>query len=1223
MQKAHRWVLLAAAIAALGRAGGSAAETEHKHPVAVIPYAATKPVIDGKVDDAEWQGAFSQRALQTTGKQISARQTRVWMMWDEENLYLAMRDPLRPGERLRQSQRRDRGPDPSLVADDCYEIWISADATDPISGDRHCSTQFLANFLGARYDALVHPGFGSSLTKNPGIIVVAGHRPNTPGYGNAAEITYDSGWEPKSRITEKNEWEMELVIPRASLGRTKGKFHDGLRLRTLFARNYQRPAERNSFEGASFFPDISTHTEFVMSKTAPALHLLGVGNAAADKIGLRLAAFGQADAKISWRYASDAVTKDGTAKVGKGVLAEVVNLPDLDAPGDGNGKVRITVTDAGGATLLDWQALRAFAPLHKEEIKDRGDALNLGFTFNPVRDYVRVFGDFTKYDNRGAIKEIVITVSDAAGKEVKRAKAAIDADAYAKAVLHFENLALGAYTVRLECLDKDGKVIAGKDGSFAKEDLAQKYEWWKTTRGSIEKVVSPWTPVTLKGNTLGVWGREMEIGAAGIPARVSTQGKEILAAPGRLVATFADGKELTAEGVKTQTRFDQDHRKIVEVASKLGDMAITSEVRAEFDGLYKVTLTLTPKQRVGVKKLTIVLPYREAMAENLHAATTGIRSGFFSGFTPKGPATGAGNSGRVWDCRALGDKTMRVGSFIPYIWLGSTTGGLCWFADSDEGWIPNDETPAIEIRRNTDGQVDLVLNLISSEATLDAPRTITFAVQASPVKPMHKGWREDPWWAGDTFRSYAHDQALQASSPWIKHNMVPRGKTMVEEQHVAGRFAIPYFVHTRLPWWYTYVVREAKDNITAEWTMRSSSYASEAMCYGGSLNDYMVHYWSRFAELCGIDGCYLDNVTPYPCDRIDWGRGYRLPDGRIQPAFQMFGTREYLLRLRAAFLEQRRACKIVLHTSNHMIVPWVGAADIAYDGAQHAIFPRMKQDFMDLWPLERLRLATPGQWGTAVNFMHNYHAVEGWLRGSGAQWDAPVNSMHEHQGDWEDADLHRAMRAYFAAVMLHDALPTGNHNGHAQNLIAMRRQFGIGAEDVKFLPYWDQTGLHADGNDIKLAGWQRRGKLLLLVANFGEKQTATVTLDLAKLGWSGAKLLVADAERGYKQIGSQRVAKTQAEIEADRKAWDAGEGSRIAKAKEAYERQAADAKKAGKPAPATPDLAPAPFKPNPYRNESGELWSGDAAPEPQLKGQTIIVPVERHNFRLMVVEEKK
>jgi len=63
-----------------------AAETEYQHPVAVIPYAWAKPTIDGKVDDAEWQGAFSQRALQTTGRTISSRQARFWVMWDEENL---------------------------------------------------------------------------------------------------------------------------------------------------------------------------------------------------------------------------------------------------------------------------------------------------------------------------------------------------------------------------------------------------------------------------------------------------------------------------------------------------------------------------------------------------------------------------------------------------------------------------------------------------------------------------------------------------------------------------------------------------------------------------------------------------------------------------------------------------------------------------------------------------------------------------------------------------------------------------------------------------------------------------------------------------------------------------------------------------------------------------------------------------------------------------------
>ncbi|MBM3880832.1 MAG: hypothetical protein FJ387_14130 [Verrucomicrobia bacterium] len=1100
MKKKHAIAMLALAASC---AASLAAETEYKHPVAVIPYAATKPVIDGKVDDAEWQGAFSQRALRTTGGQISSRQARFWMMWDEENLYIAMRDPLRPGERPIQVHRgRPSGTDLDIIFDDCYEIWVSVGATDTLTGQPNCSAQFLGNFSGGRYDAIHQPAVGNSRTSS-----------------------YDTNWEPKSRLTDKNEWEMELVIPRASLGTTKGPFHDGMRFRTLIARNYKRPWEQCSFEGTSSFSVIDTHSEFVMSKTAPALHLLGVGDAAAGKVGIHLAALGQTDAKIAWRYASEAVIKEGTAEVKKGTLGEVVNLPELDTPGDGKGKVRITVTGAGGATLLDWQTQRAFGAIPTETIADRGDVLNLGITFNPVRDYARVFGDFINYDNRAAIKEIVILVRDAAGKEIKRAKTAIDADAYAKGVLHFDNLPMGAYTVRLECLAKDGKVLAGRDSTFAKEDLAQKYQWWNTPRGSIEKVVSPWTPVTLKGSTLGVWGREMEIGAAGIPARVSTQGKEILAAPGRLVATLTDGKQVTAEGVKTKTRFDQDHRKIVAVESKLGEIAVSSEVRAEFDGMYKVTMTLTPKGPVAVKDLKLVLPYREAMGEYVHAVTAEIRSGYYYGFTPAG-------TGRVWDCRTLGDKTMKVGSFIPYVWLGSTKGGLCWFADSDEGWMPNDEVPAIEIQRNRAGEVDLVFNLVSAAATLDAPRTITFALQASPVKAMPPRWREENWWCGDTFRQYAHDQNLIfASTPFVVPAYAEKAKEIVAAQHKAGRPAVPYFIHSVLP---GYLVPEL-GVLAEEWQTPYGSYGSKALCYRGSFVDYMIHNWSKWAEEYGIDGYYIDNMVPMQCDNHEHGCGYRLPDGRIQPTFQMFGTREYFLRSRTAFLEKRPKSMMVIHMTNCEILPWVGAADLTYDGEHHVIYPEMKKDFMDFWSLERMRVNFPGQWGVPVDF------------------------MHEYQGQWAAADMYRAKRAYYATVMLHDALPYGNHNGYAGNLIAQRKAFGIGEDDVKFLAYWDETGLKAKGDDIKLAGWQRPGKLLLLVANFGEKHTAQVALDLDKLGWRGATLAVSDPEQG----------------------------------------QSLSVHGHGGPATVTHD-----------------------APAPQLDGATLTVPVERHNYRLLIIEKK-
>jgi hypothetical protein len=1157
----------------------------YAHPTIVIPYAAAKPVVDGTVDDAEWQGAFSQRALQTTNHQISARQTRFWVMWDEENVYVAMRDRLRPGERPIQALRgRERGKDLDVIFDDCYEIWISVGATDTLTGQPNCSTSFVGNFAGARQDAIHQPAVGNSRTSS-----------------------YDTDWEPVSRLTKDNLWEMEVVIPRKSLGTTERPFHEGMKMRALIARNYKRPWEQCSFEGTSTFAVIDSHSEFVLSKTAPALHLLGVGDAATGKVGVQLAAFGQADAKIQWRYASDDVTKEGAAEVRKGVLAEVVDLPDLDAPGVG--QARITVTGADGQTLLDWAARREFGLATKWEahapgekkvrvqyspaadvLADRGDVVDLQTTFNPERDYIRVFGDFINYDDRASIREVVIAVTDAAGKEVARSTAAIDADAYAKAVLQLPKLAPGTYQVKVECRDQAGTVLKEKGTTFAKEDLAAKYNWWRTKRGSIEKVIAPWTPVTRKANTFGVWGRDMEVGPAGLPTRITTQGKDILTAPGVLVATLADGKEITATGAETKTLFDQDHRKTVVVASQCGDLAVSSEVTVEFDGMMKIAMTLSPRQPTALKGLKIVLPYREAMADYIHACTAEIRSGYWYGFTPKG-------SGRVWDCRMLGDKTMKVGSFIPYLWLGSPTGGLCWFADSDEGWIPNDETPAIEVQRNAAGRVDLIFNLISGEATLDAPRTITFALQASPVKRMHPGWREDKWWCGDTFKNYAHDQNLIfASTPFVVPKHLEQSKALVDAQHKAGLPAVPYFIHTNLP---GHLVPELQA-CQEEWCSTRMSNGQKTLCYGGSLNDYMVHRWSEFAEQAGVDGYYSDNIAPLDCDNLEHGCGYRLPDGRVQPTFPMFGTRDYFLRSRAAFLEQRGESKLVLHMTNNMIIPWIGAADVAYDGEHHVIYPEMKKDFMDFWTLERLRVDFPGQWGVAVNF------------------------MHEYQGDWSRDPVaeQAAYRAYLAAVMLHDALPTGNHNGHARELIEMRKQFGIGADDVTFLPYWDDTGLASKAESIKLAGWKKPDRMLLLVANFGEREEAVVSLESAKLGWGGATLSVTDLERGFKHVSNRLVAKTPAELAADRERWEAAEKQRLEKVGQTHARKVEAAKKAGKPEPPAPSLDPKPFKANPNRTEQVLAWDGDAAAQPRLDGTTLTVSVGRHDYRLLVIERK-
>jgi len=440
-------------------AAAAADQKEYRHPTVVIPYAHSKPTIDGKVDDAEWQGALSHEAVQSTGRKISTRQTRFWMMWDEENVYVAMRSPLRKGERPIQ-QHRQRGQDVDAIFDDCYEIWLSAGATDPLTGQLNCTTHFLSNFSGAAYDVLHQPDVGNSRTSS-----------------------YQTNLEPRNRINDRNEWEMEVIIPRKVLGDTPRPFHDGQRIRTLLARDFKRPWEQCSFEGTSSYTVVDTHTAAVLSKTLPAVHLLSVGDSVTGKIGLKLAAFGQADGKFHWRYASDDVTREGAAEIRKGQYKQIADLPELDKAGEGN--VRITVTAEDGTVLLDWSALRAFdyktkrqarAPGAKPEtvqynpatdvLDDRGDVLALGTSFNAERDYLRVFGDLINYDDRGKIDQILVTVTDATGKVIQTSRTTIDAQAYARDVLHFDSLAPGQYKVVLECLAADGKVLASKDSAL-------------------------------------------------------------------------------------------------------------------------------------------------------------------------------------------------------------------------------------------------------------------------------------------------------------------------------------------------------------------------------------------------------------------------------------------------------------------------------------------------------------------------------------------------------------------------------------------------------------------------------------------------------------------------------------------------------------------------------------------------------------------------------------
>ena len=278
---------------------------------------------------------------------------------------------------------------------------------------------------------------------------------------------------------------------------------------------------------------------------------------------------------------------------------------------------------------------------------------------------------------------------DASGKPLVQQELHLDDLAYVHGLMNLGECASGNYTARLTGFDSAGKQVFQKESAFTKKDPAKEFPWWNTTAGNIEKVIAPWTPMQHHGDTIDVWGRSVQIGTAGLPPQITTQNVPMLAAP---ISLIADGESANSGNTKTES--DSDHRVIVNSNSALGDIQIASKITTEFDGLYKVQMTLTPQKSTAVKSLKIVVPLKPEFAQYFHACGEGIRYGFSYGYLP------AEKTGQLWSSKKVDGQPMLVGSFIPYVWVGNDIGGLGWMADSDEGWSPSDKIPAIEIRRD-------------------------------------------------------------------------------------------------------------------------------------------------------------------------------------------------------------------------------------------------------------------------------------------------------------------------------------------------------------------------------------------------------------------------------------------------------------------------------------------------------------------------------------------
>jgi hypothetical protein len=270
-------------------------------------------------------------------------------------------------------------------------------------------------------------------------------------------------------------------------------------------------------------------------------------------------------------------------------------------------------------------------------------------------------------------------------------------------------------------------------------------EWEGNKLGRDDVVIPPFTPLTVdeQASRVGSVLRSHEHGPAGLWRQVVSQDRELLAGPVRLDVTHG-GKVSTAAGPAPRFTGKKPTAVSGEAAWTAGPVSGTTRFTYDYDGMKTITLELEPTE-TEVERVQLVIPLEASEAWLMHPVTTTLRQ-HFAGRIPGLPA--GATSGKVWDSAHVPDRVN--GNFVPSIYVGGPERGLCFAADNDRDWITDGGTPMMVIDREGEAVV-LRLNLVAKPARLTRPRTLTFALQATPAKPMPETpapWRR--WWTTGT-----------------------------------------------------------------------------------------------------------------------------------------------------------------------------------------------------------------------------------------------------------------------------------------------------------------------------------------------------------------------------------------------------------------------------------------------------------------------------------------
>ncbi len=162
--------------------------------------------------------------------------------------------------------------------------------------------------------------------------------------------------------------------------------------------------------------------------------------------------------------------------------------------------------------------------------------------------------------------------------------------------------------------------------------------WLNSTLAQDDALVKPFTGITVKGATLGILGRDLRLGASGLPTQITSrfdermtgfarQPKSLLAAPMRLIVEDTTGAHALDAAGPPQVQIDGPGKVHWQVAGHVGPLQGDVTASLEADGTLVYAIALKATQLTELRDIRLEIPlHRDAAQYQLGLGRQGDRA---------------------------------------------------------------------------------------------------------------------------------------------------------------------------------------------------------------------------------------------------------------------------------------------------------------------------------------------------------------------------------------------------------------------------------------------------------------------------------------------------------------------------------------------------------------------------------------------------------------------